>query len=196
MSADGQFGMDADDRKHNDDLRQPDDRSAMGIQHAETRGHIEYFEGLQAADQRHRSEDGNPARAADTQRSSSAWDEVPAEDRATRPSPDSLSPSPERAVHILDGDRWGGGYRHGMGRPEKTEFPADWDDRRIVDHIIDVARSPDVPPVLQPNHRWRVSGERNGVDISVIVQPDGQIWSAWPAEGSPGVTRNPKEGQP
>ena len=68
MSADEQFGMDADDRKHNDDLRQPADRSAMGIQHAETRGHIEYFEGLQAAEQRRTSEDGNPARAADTQR--------------------------------------------------------------------------------------------------------------------------------
>jgi len=66
MSADGQFGMDADDHKHNDDLRQPADRSAMGIRHAETRDHIEYFEVLQAADQRHRSEDGNPARAADT----------------------------------------------------------------------------------------------------------------------------------
>jgi len=196
MSADGQFGMDADDRKHDGDLRQPADGPAAALRHAETRDHIEYFEVLQAADRRHRSDDGNPGRAADTQKSSSAWDEVPAEYRANRPSPDSLSLSPERAMHILDGDRWGGGHRHGTGRPEKTEFPADWDDGRIIDHITDVARTPDVPPVLQPNQRWRVSGDRDGVDISVIVQPDGQIWSAWPAEGSPGVTRNPKEGQP
>ena len=193
MPADGRFGMDADDRDHDGDLRPPADRSAKGIRQAETRDRIEYFEVLQAAEQRHRSEAGNPARAVDTQKSS-AWDEVAAEDRASRPAPDSLNLSPERAVHILDGDRWGGGHRHGSGRPEKTEFPADWDDRRIADHITNVARTPDVTPVLQPNHRWRVSGVRDGVDISVIVQPDGQIWSAWPAEGSPGVTRNPKEG--
>jgi len=98
-------------------------------------------------------------------------------------------------MHILDGDQWGGGHRPGTGRPEKTEFPASWDDSQIVDHSTDVARSPDVPPVLQPNHRWRVFGERDGVGITVIVLPDGRIWAAWPEEGSPGVIRNPKEGQ-
>jgi hypothetical protein len=33
------------------------------------------------------------------------------------------------------------------------------------------------------------------VAITAIVHPDGRIWTAWPEEGSPGVIRNPKEGQ-
>jgi hypothetical protein len=101
----------------------------------------------------------------------------------------------ERAAHILDGDRWGGGHRHGTGRPEKTEFPADWDDERVIGQIVNVARFPDDRPVLQANHRWRISGERDGVAITVVVHPDGRIWAAWPEEGSPGVIRNPREGQ-
>jgi hypothetical protein len=102
---------------------------------------------------------------------------------------------PERAAHILDGDRWGGGHRHGTGRPEKTEFPAGWDDERIIGQIVDVARFPDARPVLQANDRWRVRGERDGVAITVVVHPDGRIWAAWPEEGSPGGIRNPREGQ-
>lgn len=194
MSADGNFGTDGDDRRHDGELRQPADGSA-DIRPAETRDRTDYYETLQVADQPHKSADGHPWRAPDAGLSSSAWDEVPEADRASRPGPDSLCLSPERAAHILDGDKWGGGHRPGTGRPEKTEFPASWDDSRIVDHIANVARSPDVPPVLQPNHRWRVFGERDGVGITVIVQPDGRIWSAWPEEGSPGVIRNPKEGQ-
>ena len=138
------------------------------------RHRTEYYETLQVADQRQISADGHPRRAADARLSSSAWDEVPEADRASRPGPDSLCLSPERTTHILDGDKWGGGHRPGTGRPEKTEFPVSWDDSRIVDHIANVARSPDVPPVLQPNHRWRVFGERDDVGITVIVQPDGE----------------------
>ena len=73
-----------------------------------------------------------------------------------RPSLDSLHVPPERAGHILDGDRWGGGHRHGTGRPGKTEFPAGWDDEKIIGHVLDVARAPDDAPVFQANRRWRV----------------------------------------
>jgi len=194
MSADGHSGMDGDDHTHDGELSQPADDS-RDIPPAETRGRAEYYEALGATDQQPASADGHPRHTADGPTSSSAWEEVPEEDRASRPGADSLCLSPERATHILDGDQWGGGHRPGTGRPEKTEFPASWDDSRIVDHITDVARSPDVPPVLQPNQRWRVLGERDGVGITVIVQPDGRIWAAWPEEGSPGVIRNPKEGQ-
>jgi hypothetical protein len=109
--------------------------------------------------------------------------------------PDSIRLPPERARHILDGDSWGGGHRHGTGRPGKAEFPASWDDERTIGHIMDVARHPDTRPVWQPNHRWRLHGERDAVDVTVIVKPGGGIWAAWPEEGSPGVTRNPVEGQ-
>ena len=109
--------------------------------------------------------------------------------------PDAIRLPPERARHILDGDSWGGGHRHGTGRPGKAEFPASWDDERTIGHIMDVARHPDARPVWQPNHRWRLRGERDAVAVTVIVKPGGGIWAAWPEEGSPGVTRNPSKGQ-
>ena len=83
----------------------------------------------------------------------------------------------------------------GTGRPGKAEFPASWDDERTIGYIMDVARHPDTRPVWQPNHRWRLRGERDAVAVTVIVKPDGGIWAAWPEEGSPGVTRNPSGGQ-
>lgn len=116
--------------------------------------------------------------------------------RPDRPlAPDSIRLPPERIGHILDGDRWGGGHRHGTGRPGKAEFPASWDDEQTLSHILDVARHPDDRPVWQPNHRWRLRGERDAVEVTVIVKPGGGIWAAWPEEGSPGVIRNPVEGQ-
>ena len=58
------------------------------------------------------------------------------------PVPDSIRLPPERVRHILDGDRWGGGHRHGTGRPGKAEFPASWDDEQTIGHIMDL---PDAP---------------------------------------------------
>jgi Bacterial EndoU nuclease len=104
-----------------------------------------------------------------------------------------LRTTPERTKHILDGDAWGGGHRHGTGRPGKTEFPAEWDDDKIIENVRDVARAPDDLPVFQPNHRWRVHGQRDGIGINVVVLPDGRIWSSWPDPGGPGVVKNPKE---
>lgn len=138
---------------------------------------------------------GRAESTARTARMRSAWDSEPVGDHPDPPPVESLRVVPERAKHILDGDRWGGGHRHGTGRPGKTEFPSGWGDDKIIGHVLDVARAPDDPPVFQANRRWRVHGQRDGVGISVIVQPDGRIWSAWPDAGSPGVVKNPRETQ-
>ncbi len=140
-------------------------------QPAEVRSRAEYYEELRATDKQMAEADGH----------------------FDRPPLDSVHVAPERAKHILDGDRWGGGHRHGTGRPGKTEFPADWDDEKIIGHVLGVAGAPDAPPVLQANRRWRVHGQRDEVGITVIIQPDGRIWSAWPDAGSPGVVKNPRE---
>lgn len=202
MSADRPWESNRDEPKHYGEAvshergefkAQPADRLSGPIRLAETRDRADYYEALRAADQT-RSRPAHAGRGADTGQSS-AWDDMPTADHSSRPAPDSLRLPPERAAHILGGDRWGGGHRHGTGRPEKTEFPADWDDERIIDRIVDVARFPDARPVLQANHKWRVRGERDGVAITLVVHPDGRIWTAWPEEGSPGVIRNPREGQ-
>src|ERR1700741_461462 len=108
MSADGHSGMDGDDHTHGGELSQPADDS-RNIPPAETRDRTEYYEALGATDQQPASADGHPRHAADGPPSSSAWEEVPEEGRASRPGADSLCLSPERAAHILDGDQWGGG---------------------------------------------------------------------------------------
>jgi hypothetical protein len=201
MSADRRSERNGDEAEHHGDAVSHEreafkehsaDRPSGVIRQAETRDRADYFAALWSVDQTrpHRT---HADRGADAGQSS-AWDDVPTADQSGRPAPDSLRLPPERAVHILDGDRWGGGHRHGTGRPEKTEFPADWEDERVIGQIVDVARFPDARPVLQANHRWRVRGERDGVAVTVVVRPDGRIWAAWPEEGSPGVIRNPRVG--
>jgi hypothetical protein len=83
----------------------------------------------------------------------------------------------------------------GTGRagPGKRNSPSGWDDEKIIGHVLGVARAPDDPPVFQANRRWRVHGQRDEVGITVIIQPDGRIWSAWLDAGSPGVVKNPRE---
>jgi EndoU nuclease-like protein len=182
---------------------------------AELRTRAEYYEALRAAgggsgpaaENDRRADTGSDSRAdsgpddhtdagsdhrADAQTERSGWDAVDAEDR---PAPDAIHISPDRSGHILDGDKYGGGHRHGTGRPGKTEFPASWDDQKIVDAAVDIARKPDQPPVRQDrNNRWICVGTRDSVEVSVIVLPGGDVWTAWPEEGSPGVVRNPRKG--
>ena len=128
--------------------------------------------------------------ANDADRPDDAWDTVDAEER---PPLDDIRVTEERKKHILDGDDTGGGHRHGTGKPGKTEFPANWDDEKVLDMARDVARHPDEPPVHQDNGRWFTTGKREDVEIVAIVEPDAQIWTGWPLEGGPGVVKNPKE---
>jgi hypothetical protein len=164
------------------------DRSDAQVRLTEPRDRAEYYDTLRV---RAIQQTGPRDSAVDAPRSRSGWDTSEVSEHVARPGPDTIHVNSERATHVLDGDRWGGGHRHGTGRPGKTEFPADWDDKKVLGLVQDVARAPDGVPILQPNHRWRVQGERDGVTIFAIVQPDGKIWSAWPQEGSPGVIRNP-----
>jgi hypothetical protein len=188
---DPEQGGDSQSAKGREHGREDADRPAE-TQPAEVRGRAEYYEALRGADQRMPLTD-RAEFAVGTIRTRSAWDVEAVGRHPDRPPPDSLHVAPERARHILDGDRWGGGHRHGTGRPGKTEFPSGWDDEKIIAYVLDVARAPDDPPVFQANRRWRVHGQREDVGINVIVQPDGRIWSAWPDAGSPGVVKNPRE---
>jgi len=165
------------------------DAPAARTEPAEPRTREECYEALRAADGGC-ADDHHAAVDSDH----SGWDSV---DAANRPPPDQIQVSAERGVHILDGDETGGGHRHGIGSPDKTEFPASWNDKKSMSNVLDVARHPDEPPVLQQwNKRWVCCGTRDGVEVSVIVLQSGEVWTAWPEEGGPGVVRNPKKGTP
>jgi hypothetical protein len=175
------------------------DAAAGRTEPAETRSRQECYDALRAAD-------GKPVQASDNQRAPagertdapaeertdrSGWDTV---DAGKRPPLDELRVTPERSAHILDGDDAGrGGHRHGVGNPGKTEFPASWDDKKIMDNVRDVARRPDQPPIYQDwNSRWLARGTRDDVEVVVVIAGDGRIWSGWPRPGGPGVVRNPR----
>ena len=109
----------------------------------ESRSREEYYEVLRAASEGETADDGREAADGDR----SGWDSVDAEDR---PKAEDIHVTPERTTHILDGEPGGGGgHRHGAGMPGKTEFPASWDDKKIIDTVVDVARRPDLPPKHQ-----------------------------------------------
>ena len=109
--------------------------------------------------------------------------------------PDAIRVSPERTTHILDGDSTGGGHRHGVGKPGKTEFPASWDDEKVIATVLDFARKPDKPPTHQDwNDTWLCAGTRDNVDVSAVVERSGDILTGWPEEGGPGVVRSPRKG--
>ena len=102
--------------------------SPVNTQPAEIRSRTEYYEELRPTDKQMAAADGYSNRSA----------------------LDSLHVAPERAKHILDGDRWGGGHRHGTGRPGKTEFPSGWDDEKILGHVLAVAQLQTTRPYSRP----------------------------------------------
>lgn len=151
---------------------------------AEWRSREECYQALRVAD-------GRPPEDAGSREDRSGWDSV---DVVDRPAMEDIRMSSERTTHILDGDETGGGHRHGVGVPGKTEFPASWDDKKIIDMVVDVARRPDLPPKHQEwNDRWVVRGTRDDVGVVVVMARDGGIRTSWPTPDSPGVVKNPKE---
>ena len=171
------------------------DKPAARAGPAEPRTREECYEALRAADGG--SADGGSAddhHIADSQTDHSGWDSI---DEKNRPLLDALHVSPERRVHILDGDAdgGGGGHRHGVGKPGKTEFPANWDDEKVIATVLDVARRPDKPPTHQDwNDTWLCAGTRDNVEVTAVTERSGDILTGWPEEGGPGVVRNPRKG--
>lgn len=159
----------------------------------ETRSRAECYDALHAAGSGSDKSGGKEHRAGDAPERTSGWDAIDAE---KRPPQDSFHTTPARDKHILDGDGpdKGGGHRHGTGKPDKTEFPQIWEDKHVLRNVVDVARNPDAPPEYQNfNSRWLLHGFREDVKVWAIVLKDGEIWTAWPEEGGPGVVRNPKK---
>ena len=178
-----------------DDLTRPErqvpggDVPAARSDPVEWRSHEEYYEALRAAD-------GKPPEVGDSQADRSGWDAV---DAADRPPAEDIGVSPERTTHILDGDETGGGggHRHGVGKPGKTEFPASWDDEKIIAHRCRMSRA---DPIKPPTIRIGMTLALHAVPVTpwmswAVVERSGDILTGWPEEGGPGVVRNPKKGK-
>lgn len=137
--------------------------------------------------------DGNAAEQA-AQTSTGHWAAVHPLRTADCPRVDDITVPDLRRIHILDGDGDGrsGGHLHGTGIPGKSEFPAHWDDAKVIKEIMDVACRPDSPPRWQDFGTWLVRGTRDRVRIAVVVSPGGEIITGYP-EGGEGVTRNPRK---
>ena len=93
-----------------------------------------------------------------------------------------------RRKHILDGDATGGGHRPGTGKPGKSEFPAGRSDDSIMHDISDIATDPTLKSKLGRGGRTITDGTRNGVDIRVIQERNGDIVTGFPTN----VPRNPR----
>ncbi|WP_422441408.1 RHS repeat-associated core domain-containing protein [Vibrio harveyi] len=96
--------------------------------------------------------------------------------------------SPQRRRHILDGDATGGGHRPGTGKPGKSEFPQGWSDDKIMHEISDIATDPNAIRRNGRGGRTITEGTRNGIDIRVIQERNGDIVSGFPTN----VPRNPR----
>lgn len=93
--------------------------------------------------------------------------------------------SDDRRAHILDGDKKSGGHASGRGRPEKSKFPPEWTDEKIVEEIESIANDPASTRKPAKGDRTRVVGTRDGIEIEVIIGRDGKaIVTAYPTNAA------------
>lgn len=96
--------------------------------------------------------------------------------------------TPDRTTHILAGDATGGGHLY-PGAPGKTPFPSTWSEDQVMHNVSDVATNPSsTVGAVQPNGNIPVSGTVDGVDMKVIIGPDGSIVTGFPTN----LPRNPR----
>ena len=97
-----------------------------------------------------------------------------------------------RKDHILNR------HRAGSDKPDKTEFPVDWSDDKILHNASDVATDPSSTSGVGKWDSPYVTGTREGIDIRVDLYPvthsqfGGKISTAYPTN----VPANPPKPKP
>ncbi len=102
-----------------------------------------------------------------------------------------VAPKTER--HILDGEKfWSkkngwvyqGGHRP-PGQPRKTLFPKGWSDEHILDAVAEIASRHEKlrPLAVPPEPLRKIVDTVDGVEIEVVVRPDGRVVTAYPPKG-------------
>lgn len=95
--------------------------------------------------------------------------------------------TPLRRQHILYGTKSGGGHKAGQGKPGESEFPASWDDEKIILTALAIANDATLP--MRPSGRyWLKQGTADGIDVRVVLdRVHGELITAYPLN----VPRNP-----
>jgi hypothetical protein len=102
-----------------------------------------------------------------------------------------LGDTGRRRNHILygeygtGGELISGGHSHGSGGG--TEFPESWGDDDIVAGIEDVARNP-TSSTPRENGGYVVRGVHNGIEIEVVLNRDGTVWTGYPLPSGENVS--------
>jgi len=96
--------------------------------------------------------------------------------------------SPRARVHILYGDQRGGGHMHGAGKPCKSEFPAGWDEEKILVTVSKIAANDNVRWQQQNNGYFTGHETVDGIKIRVVKDREGDdVVTAYPLN----TPRNP-----
>lgn len=116
------------------------------------------------------------------------YDYAPSQPQQAAYSSDAPILSERAKEHLLYGDGSGGGHRHSVGTPCKTEFPSYWDETKILDTVEMIAAN--------DNLNWRREGNgydvaedmQDGVEVRVVIDPQrNEIVTAYPTN----LPRNP-----
>lgn len=94
----------------------------------------------------------------------------------------------EAKQHLLYGDGSGGGHRHSVGTPCKTEFPSYWDEDKILNTVTMIAANDNLNWRRESNG-YDVAEERvDSVEVRVVIDPQrNEIVTAYPTN----LPRNP-----
>ncbi len=100
----------------------------------------------------------------------------------------SIHLSEKRIKHILYGDETGGGHKHGQNTPCKSEFPANWNDEKIIETVNHIATDGNTDWKQQDNGYFVSDTKIEDLKIRVVMDKDeGEIITAYPVN----VPRNP-----
>ncbi|MGB0719108.1 MAG: EndoU domain-containing protein [Bdellovibrionales bacterium] len=94
----------------------------------------------------------------------------------------------DRIDHILYGNESGGGHKHGVGTPCKSEFPADWDDDKIIAVVKTIAANDNADWRQEANGYYVTEAMEGETQVRVVIDGEKQrVITSYPVN----VARNP-----
>ncbi|HYD19493.1 MAG TPA: EndoU domain-containing protein [Patescibacteria group bacterium] len=89
--------------------------------------------------------------------------------------------SEARRQHILHGDATGGGHLHGVGHACKSEFPADWNEERVVETVTRLAANDNLGWKQQRNGNYVAEADEGTVRVRIVLDDSRtEIITAYP----------------